>query len=158
MTATAHTLIAGAIASRVGNPYIAGTLAFGSHFLLDSIPHWDLGTNWKSRPKWLTGTISIAENLIGITLAYFIWRQKVSPIPLLIVIFLSILPDWLEAPWYIFFARKDKSVPAENAGIVEKILYKVYKTENFFHSKTTDKLLGIATQVAAVVFFILLTR
>jgi hypothetical protein len=158
MTATAHTIVAGAIAARVGNPILLYPLAFGSHFLLDSIPHWDLGTNWKSRPKWLTGIISIAENLVGITVAYFIWRQKVSPLPLLIAICLAILPDWLEAPWYIFFANKDKSTPGKNAGLMEKLFYRIYKTENFFHAKTTNIFIGISTQILTVAYFIILSK
>jgi hypothetical protein len=156
MTATAHTLIAGAIAAHIQNPYLAGILSLGSHFVVDSIPHWDLGTNWKMRPKWATGVYAISENLIGITVAYFLYAQKVSPVPLLIIICLSVLPDWMESPWYIFYAPKDTTSPSENDGIARKLTYSIYKIENYFHTKTTNMILGILTQIFTVLFFTLL--
>jgi hypothetical protein len=156
MTATAHTLVAGAIATRIGNPYLAGFLALGSHFVLDAIPHWDFGTNWKIRPKWVTGLISISENLIGITVTYFLYRQKVAPLPLFGCIFLSLLPDWLEAPWYIFFAAKDKLKPSKQAGFWEKFTFKIYRIENSFHHKTKSMWFGIGIQIVVVGLIIFL--
>ena len=83
MTATAHALVAAAIARAVPNPYLAIPLAITSHFIMDAIPHWDLGADWRSRPKNITGALAIAETVLGITLAYFLFRGKVET-PLLL--------------------------------------------------------------------------
>jgi hypothetical protein len=157
MTSTAHTLVAGAIASRLGNPYLAVPLAFCSHFVMDSIPHWDFGTNWRNRSKNATGAFAIADTLLGLTVAYFIFAAKVPTVPLLAVLVVSVLPDWLEAPWYIFFANHEKTQPSANAEFMEKLTYRIYKLENRFHSKAQAPL-GIITQIATVAFFLILLK
>ncbi len=153
MTATAHAIVAGAIAARFPDPVVSVPLAFTSHFIMDAIPHWDFGTNWRKRNKSITGLFAIADTLIGITVSYFIYGGKVAFIPLMAAIFASIIPDWLEAPWYIFFATPKKHEPGKSAGILEKFCYRVYKTENFFHTKTQFPF-GALTQVAATLFFL----
>jgi hypothetical protein len=157
MTALSHALVAAAIAGKIHNIYLDSILAVCSHFVLDSIPHWDFGTNWKFRPKWVTGTISISETLIGITVAYFLFIGKAQPVPLLVTIILSIIPDWLEAPWYIFFANKNKTKPSKTAGNFEKFCYGIYKFENRFHNKAGFPL-GVITQIATVGLFIIILR
>jgi hypothetical protein len=156
MTSTAHALVAGAIANRLGNPYLAVPLAFCSHFILDSIPHWDFGTNWRSRSKHATGIYAISDTLLGITVAYFAFAAKVPTLPLLAAIIVSVLPDWMEAPWYIFFASHTKTQPSADAGFFEKLTYQIYK-ENRFHTKAQAPL-GIFTQIATVTFFLVLLK
>ncbi|OGG11458.1 hypothetical protein A2Z00_02830 [Candidatus Gottesmanbacteria bacterium RBG_13_45_10] len=155
MTATAHALVAGAIASSVPDPVLAPILAFSSHFILDAIPHWDIGTNWRTRSKSATGQIAILDTLLGITLAYFLFAGKAPPLMLLTTIIASELPDWLEAPWYMFFATHDKKQPGKNAGIWENLTYGIYKIENLFHAKAQFPF-GLFTQIAAVSFFLVL--
>ena len=46
MLTTAHILAGGAIGKRVERPYVALLLAFGSHFVLDRIPHVDAVSLW----------------------------------------------------------------------------------------------------------------
>jgi hypothetical protein len=42
MTLTTHAVVGAAVASAIPNhPILGFTLAFGSHFLLDAVPHWD---------------------------------------------------------------------------------------------------------------------
>jgi hypothetical protein len=155
MTATAHTLVAGAIATAIPDPYLAATLSLTSHFVLDSIPHWDFGTNWRNRPKWATGAIAITETLLGMTIAYFVYAHKAPFIPLAVCIVLSILPDWMEAPWYIFFATPEKTHPSKTDGFWAHLTYGIYKAENRFHSKAQAPL-GIITQIVTVAFFMIL--
>jgi hypothetical protein len=157
MTALAHALVAGAMATKISNPFVAASLAVIQHFILDCIPHWDWGTNWKSRPKWLTGSLSIAETLIGLTLAYFLFMGKAQPVILGVSILFSVLPDWLESPWYIFFADSKKHEPSGGAGFWEKFTYRIYKTENAFHAKAQFPL-GLYTQIAVVIFFLIILR
>ena len=155
MTATAHALVAGAIASRFTDPATAGTIAFLSHFVMDSIPHWDIGTNWRERPRSVTGTWAIGETLCGMLLAFLLFSSRAPAVTLAVAIFFSLLPDWLEVPWYIFFAKQNKKEPGKNAGQWEKLAYGVYKTENIFHAKLQFPW-GVITQIATVLFFFLL--
>lgn len=157
MTATAHALVAGAIASKFSDPVTASGLALFSHFIMDSVPHWDFGTNWRNRPKAATGTVAIFETILGMAVAYWFFNQHV-PLPLLgITVVASIIPDWLETPWYIFFATAQKHAPAKSASFWEKLCFTIYKTENIFHAKA-ELPLGIITQVVTVAFFLLLLR
>lgn len=155
MTATAHALVSGAIVASVHNPLLALSLVLASHFLMDAVPHWDFGTNWRARSKWSTGAIAIFDTLMGFTLAYFVFGGKVAIPILFLAVALGNLPDWLEAPYYIFFAKNDKKEPNKNCSFWEKFTYKIYKLENVFHSKAQAPF-GIYTQFAVVAFFLLL--
>lgn len=155
MTATAHALVSGAIAASIPNPTLAIPLSFVSHFVMDAIPHWDVGTNWRTRTKSKTGAVAILDTILGLTLAYFLFRGKVESVLLFGAMIAGNLPDWMEAPWYIFFAHFKKSKPAKNAGLSERLAYTIYKTENVFHAKAQAPF-GIITQIATVVFFLLL--
>lgn len=155
MTATAHALVAGAIAARFSDPVTACLLAIGSHYVMDSIPHWDFGTNWRNRPKHKTGLFAILETTLGIAASYFFFGQHLSfPLWALTVLF-GILPDWLETPWYIFYAHSKKHEPAATAGILERLSYAFYKVPNIFHSKAQLPL-GLITQVVTVIFFLVI--
>ena len=155
MTATAHAIVAGAIATKFPDPIVALPIAFISHFIMDTVPHWDIGTNWRDRSKHTTGVLAVGETIIGATLAYLLFSSKVAPALLAATIVVSILPDWLETPWYIFFAHQKKHEPAAKAGFWEKLSFAIYKTENVFHTKTQFPL-GVLTQVATVLFFLIL--
>lgn len=155
MTATAHALVSGAIAAAVPNPFLAAGLAFFSHFLMDAVPHWDIGTNWRERTKAKTGSVAVLDTLLGFTLAYFLFAGKAGAGPVLMAAVMGNLPDWLEAPYYIFFARTDKKEPAKTAGFWEMTTWRVYKMENVFHTKAAFPF-GVVTQVITVAFFLLL--
>ena len=155
MTATAHALDAGAIASKFPDPVTACSLALASHFIMDTVPHWDVGTNWRKRSKYATGLFAIGETVIGITIAYFLFGAKVPLSLLSVTVLASLIPDWLETPWYIFFARQGKGEPRPRAGIWERLSYQVYKIENHFHAKAQFPL-GAITQIGTVVFFLIL--
>ncbi|MBU1326744.1 hypothetical protein KKB64_01590 [Patescibacteria group bacterium] len=157
MTTTAHTLVAGLIATEVANPAHAALLGFVSHFVLDSIPHWDFGTNWRRRPKWNTGMLAISETIFGVLFSYSIFYQQAPTVTLVVTMLASILPDWFEAPWYIFFAHAKKNAPGVHASFQERFFFRLYKTQNIFHTKTTFPF-GIITQIAVVAFFFLLLR
>lgn len=153
MTSTAHAIVGGAIASRFANPILAIPIALASHYVMDSIPHWDFGTDWRNRPKQYTGAFAIAETLIGIGLSVLVFSSTVFIPYLLLIIVCSLLPDWLEAPWYIFFARSDKKGLSKNAGVIERLAYTFYKLPSVFHAKASFPF-GIFTQIATVVFFL----
>lgn len=155
MTATAHALVSGAIVAAIPDPSISLPLVFASHFIMDAIPHWDFGTNWRSRSKTATGIVATLDTILGFTLAYFVFGGKVAVPILITAVALGNLPDWLEAPYYIFFAKQHKNGPGNNATIWERLTYSIYKMENAFHTKAQFPF-GFITQVATVLFFILL--
>ncbi len=157
MTATAHALVAGAIAAKFPDPLTASTLAFISHFIMDAIPHWDMGTHWRLRSKYTTGVLAIAETTLGITVAYLVFGGKIGLPFLATVVLFSLLPDWLETPWYIFFASQTHDEPKKNAGFWEQLTYRIYKLENVFHTKANFPL-GLITQIITVAFFFVLLK
>lgn len=157
MTSTAHALVAGAIASRFTDPLTAAGLALVSHYMMDSVPHWDFGTNWRGRSKEKTGGLAIIETLFGIGLSYYIFRTLV-PLPLFaITVGASLIPDWLETPWYIFFAHPKKHEPGPRATTWERIAFQFYKKQNHFHAKAQLPL-GLITQIVTVAFFLVLLK
>jgi hypothetical protein len=157
MMATAHTLVAGAIAAKVGNPALTIPLALTSHFLLDSIPHWDFGTNWRNRTKLITGIYACVDTVFGITWAYYLFHTKVTPIVLIPTLIVSVLPDWLEAPWYILYANPNHSEPSKNASLLEQFVYRTYKATNVVHSKAPFPW-GLISQIVTVIFFLLILQ
>lgn len=157
MLETTHALVAGVITLHTKDPLTAVTLSFVSHYLLDAIPHWDFGTNWRERRKLYTGLGAIADTFIGFGLGYLIFGQSI-PTPLLFTaIAASMIPDWIEAPWYIFFARHNKRRPAPRAGFFEKLTFRIYRTESSFHNKAGLPL-GIVTQIVTLAFFLFLLK
>jgi hypothetical protein len=150
-------LVAGAIASKVADPVAAPAISLASHFLLDSIPHWDFGADWRKRTKLETGMFAVADTVIGLFLAYYLFGNEVSPLMLFACLILSVLPDWLEAPWYIFFADQNTTGLKKNASISERACFWFYKSTNRMHSKGTFPW-GLVSQVATITFFLLLLR
>jgi hypothetical protein len=157
MMATAHTLVAGAIAAKVGSPMLALPLALTSHFILDSIPHWDFGTNWRKRTKTVTGMFAIVDTVVGFTAAYLMFHTRVPSIVLIPSLILSVLPDWLEAPWYIFYANPNHVGPKDHASLLERLAFRLYKVTNVAHSKAPFPW-GLISQILTVTFFLLLLK
>ena len=102
MTATAHALIGASIASKVVNPAVGIPLAIISHFLADLVPHWDAGTNHKQKSPTRLKLEAAADVLVGFALVFLIFRTTVEPIYLFSMVIAAQLPDWLEAPSWMF--------------------------------------------------------
>jgi hypothetical protein len=158
MTATAHALVGGAIAAHfTSNPAAAIGIALASHYIMDSVPHWDFGTNWRKRSKVQTGMIAITDTVIGFAATIAIFHSFVA-LPLLVATIIAAeLPDWLEAPWYIFYAKTNEHGPSKRAGFLEQLSYALYKIPSVFHTKAQFPL-GVLTQVVTVAFFLLLLK
>jgi len=99
MLVVTHALVGGFVSSKISNPVISSPLLVISHFLLDSIPHWDLGTEFRKRKKIINFLLGWVDLLGGIGICWLIF-QKNSPFkPLLWTgVFFSLLPDFLEFP------------------------------------------------------------
>ena len=103
MTATAHALIAGAIAaSTPQNPTLGVTLAALSHPILDMIPHWDFGTGWKKKNKVLLFLQAAGDLIFGVAVTFIFFGKAVNPLYLLLAIFISLSWDLLQAPYWLF--------------------------------------------------------
>lgn len=102
MTATAHALIGASIATSVTNPILGIPLAIASHFLADLIPHWDAGTNHRQKTMTRIKIEAVFDVLLGFGLSYIIFRNFVDTKYLFTMIIAAQLPDWLEAPSWMF--------------------------------------------------------
>lgn len=102
MTATAHALAGAVIVSQIHNPAISLPLAFGSHFLMDFIPHWDVITNGKNKSKARLVSEAVIDLTIGIALSYFFFGKFVNWQLLGAGILAAQLLDWLEVPYFLF--------------------------------------------------------
>jgi hypothetical protein len=104
MLETTHALVSALIATRVQSPTLSYPLIFGSHYLLDIIPHWDTGTGLTSGEK--TKSRAIIETLVDLGIAatlVYLFFQKGSLFSLFSLklwgaVGVGISPDLLEAP------------------------------------------------------------
>ncbi len=102
MTATAHALIGASIAAKVTNPILAIPIAIISHFVADFIPHWDAGTNHRQKTKSRLRLEATLDVVLGFAAAFLIFGRVVDPTYLFIMIIAAQLPDWIEAPSWMF--------------------------------------------------------
>ena len=77
-------------------------LAILSHFIADLVPHWDAGTNHKQKSLARLKIEAVFDVLLGFVLVFLIFRNLVSPTYLFTMVIAAQLPDWLEAPSWIF--------------------------------------------------------
>lgn len=102
MTATAHALIGAAIATKVANPLLGIPLAIASHFIADLVPHWDAGTNHREKSVLRLRVEAALDVILGFSLAFLLFRNLVELPYLFTMIIAAQLPDWLEAPAWMF--------------------------------------------------------
>lgn len=79
MIATAHSLVGGAVAASVSDPILGITISTISHPLLDMVPHWDFGRNWKKQDRFTFIAKSLGDLFIGYILAYLIFYNANIP-------------------------------------------------------------------------------
>ncbi len=144
MTATAHALIGGAIASSVSNPTLGLTLAALSHPIADMVPHWDFGQGWKTKNKYLLFGQSILDLLLGVVLAYIFFGQNVDLLYFFAAIFLSEVWDILMMP-YLLFGWKFLPFSA------------FYKVQHAFN-RSARLPWGVLNQVSAVLLLVVVLR
>lgn len=153
MTLGTHAAVGAAVAALVpGNPIGAFVLGFISHFLLDSIPHWDyklLSLEKKGEDKmmvdmrldrtFILDLVRIGfDILIGFVVAYFLFRNTAAfPYVLLWGSIGAMLPDVLQ---FVYF--KWKNGPLKH----------LQRFHIFIHAegKIHDPVKGISFQVIVV--------
>ncbi len=145
MTATAHALVGGAIASSISNPALGITLALASHPLLDFIPHWDFGWGWRNKNKAFFLAESVFDLTLGVVLAYLIFGQNVNLLYFFTVIFAALSLDILQTPYWFL---KWKFPPFSW----------VYQIQSKMNTKASNFSWGVFNQVVAVLGVILVLR
>ncbi len=116
MLETPHVAVGAAIATKVVHPALAIPLAFGSHLLLEKVPHWNphLNTEVKKYGKVTkNSTLIVAiDATLALLLGGFIAFKAPSinhSITILAACLASVLPDLIEAP-YFFLGFKTKFI------------------------------------------------
>jgi len=149
-----HVAVGAAIASKIPNPLIAIPLAFGSHFILEKIPHWNphLNTELKRYGRVTKKSIyliiaDVAFALgIGFLFAYQALPNTLHFLTILAASLASVLPDLVEGPY--FFLK-----------VKNKWLMKWLEFQKSIQADTTV-VLGLATQIvtiASCLYFVFLT-
>ena len=144
MPATAHSLIAGAIAASFSNPAIGIPLIAVSHPLVDMIPHWDLGTGWKKKSKLKLFIQASFDLILGIALVFLLFGSKVDLLYLGLAVFISEVWDIMFMPYLLF----GWNFPPFST---------FYKVQHAIHGKAALPW-GILTQVASVGGLVLALR
>lgn len=93
MLSTPHLLVGAAIVKIVPVPAISLPLAFLSHFVLDSIPHWDGSPKAPFNTKTTFGII--VDYAIGISLVYLATVGMENQYIVWLGAFLGTLPDFI---------------------------------------------------------------
>lgn len=145
MTATGHALIGTLIAAKIGNPYVALPLAFGSHLLFDLLPHWDAGTHGRNKTRPRLRLEAAADVLISFFASYLL-IFFLFPTTDLVYAFILIITaqgiDWLTAPYYMFNMKNQP--------------FKFFHDVSSFTNSKLDKPWGIISQVTVVSLLTLL--
>ncbi len=104
MTATAHALIGASLAATIANPLVGIPTAIASHFVADVIPHWDAGTNHRSKSAIRLKVEAVFDVLLGFALVILLFRTQTfqNPLYMFSMVIAAQLPDWLAAPDYMF--------------------------------------------------------
>ena len=145
MTATAHALVGGAIATATAhNPGLGIVLATASHPFLDMVPHWDFGWGWRDKSKIHFLAESFFDLCLGLFLAYLLFGRSLNLGYFLLVIFASLFLDFLIVPYWFL---KWKFPPFST----------VYKFQHAINSKAQLPW-GVLNQVIAVGGVILVLR
>ena len=157
MMATTHAIVGATIAKAIPDPVVAAGLILTSHYLMDLVPHWDFGTDWKGRSVAQTGMLAGIDTIAAFLVTFLLFWSQLPALTIFLAICVANLPDWAEAPYFIFFASKDGHEKARG-GKFGLWLGKVFGwQEKYVHTKTTFTQ-GVITQIVTVVFFLVLLK
>lgn len=93
MLSTPHLLVGAAIIKVVPEPAIGLPLAFFSHFVFDSIPHWDGSPRAPFNTKTTFGIV--VDYLVGVSLVYLTTVGFENQYLIWLGAFLATLPDFI---------------------------------------------------------------
>lgn len=103
MLETPHVALGIVIATAIPNPLISLPLVFLSHFALDMTPHWNphLNSETKKFGHLTDKTLLIISLDLACAVILTVFLAKTN-INLYLASFISILPDLVEGPYYLF--------------------------------------------------------
>lgn len=154
MILASHIVISGLLGAKTGNYFLAATIGFISHYILDAIPHWDyLSEEFESKAQGNPGFIKnkkfwreiskvALDILIGLILLFALIKLSKSPniTSMLFAVFFSILPD----PLGLLYWMTGWKIIKWNSDIQDFMHYSI-------HAKIKPGFwLGILTQILAV--------
>ena len=143
MLDASHAVIGASLAKLVPNPVLGLPLALALHFAGDLVPHWDFRTRHVTRSKLKTIVLSLSDAGVGYALGWWLFGGSV-PLPYLaLMMFVSQLPDWIEAPYHIF----DWNFPPFSS---------IKKLQSRLHRKL-DLPWGLVWQTLIVIFFVVIS-
>lgn len=110
MLETPHVIVGAAIATKLGNPALAIPLAFGSHFILEKVPHWNPHINTEKRTYGKitekSKNIIIADTGLALISGFYIASRTLPNTghfwTVILASFFAVLPDVIEGPYYFF--------------------------------------------------------
>jgi hypothetical protein len=113
MLETPHVLVGAAIATHIPNPFIAIPLAFASHFILETVPHWNPHLNTETQkygqPTRRSTVITTIDSTLALASGSFIAYQALPNVEHAAIIlacsFAAVLPDVLEGPYFFLKIR-----------------------------------------------------
>lgn len=106
-------IVGAAIAYKVANPALAIPLAFGSHFILDKVPHWNPHTYTETqkygKPKRTTSVFALVDSTIalfsGFVIASLVLPSLTGFFVIILASFAAVLPDVVKIPFYYYKVR-----------------------------------------------------
>ncbi len=115
MLETPHVIVGAAIATKVAHPALAIPLAFGSHFLLEKIPHWNPHLNTETekygKPTRRSTQIVILDTSLALVAGFFIASRALpntaQAITILAACLAAALPDVVEGPYFFLNMRHE---------------------------------------------------
>lgn len=147
MLSIAHGATGALIASKIPNPFISIPLVLLSHYVEDSIPHWDVGqglTSWKKSKKSAFIQELFFDFPLSILLVFiffqigrpFDWRPWLGW-------FVALLPDFLEFP-YLFLDMRFFPIT------------QLAKLHSKVHKSNKNKFWGLLPQFTIILIVLLL--
>jgi len=144
---SAHLLLGAAIGSKINNVYLAFSLAFISHYILDIIPHIEYPIENLKNKNWPKLLIDIAKIFFDFSIAIAIILIFSSNKPeIYICAFLGILPDLVTGFNHLF------------PEIAFKIHDRFHKKIHFLEHKKISNFWRITSQVIVIIISIALLK
>jgi hypothetical protein len=113
MLETPHVFIGAAIATHFPNPLVAIPLAFASHFILETIPHWNPHLNTETQkygaPTRRSTVITAIDSTLALASGSFIAFEVLPNVGMAVLVlacsFAAVLPDVMEGPYFFLKMR-----------------------------------------------------
>jgi membrane-bound metal-dependent hydrolase YbcI (DUF457 family) len=142
MLLLSHAFTGAIIGEKIANPWLIGLLAFGSHFLLDWIPHWSYDVPEKMDAREF---LKIVPDILPTIIIYLIFLYSFPELwfNITLGVGLAILPDFLTLTRYFTF------------------LNRIFNKFNSWHGRIQVhdyKILGLATQIVYIGILIIILK